>query len=168
MFVKQRIFYLQPCRKILSLFKESFRENFIKSEALSRLQCRNTSITSLFWCYMQKLWVTLICISGSDRFYLNIEDMIGYKPVFFIKWCWMILTPGICAVSLTADTKSRAAGASATANNTSCRWRAHTFRRYSFLFLYIVWILGFKLRAVSSFWIHSVWIIKLYLIVVSV
>lgn len=25
--------------------------------------------------------------------------MIGYKPVFFIKWCWMILTPGICAVS---------------------------------------------------------------------
>uniref|UniRef100_A0A7N6A2E3 Transporter n=1 Tax=Anabas testudineus TaxID=64144 RepID=A0A7N6A2E3_ANATE len=32
---------------------------------------------------------------GSDRFYLNIEDMIGYKPVFFIKWCWMILTPGI-------------------------------------------------------------------------
>uniref|UniRef100_A0A4W6EXF2 Solute carrier family 6 member 11 n=1 Tax=Lates calcarifer TaxID=8187 RepID=A0A4W6EXF2_LATCA len=41
-----------------------------------------------------------ICIGwvyGSDRFYLNIEDMIGYKPVFFIKWCWMILTPGICA-----------------------------------------------------------------------
>uniref|UniRef100_A0A8C6NNE9 Transporter n=1 Tax=Nothobranchius furzeri TaxID=105023 RepID=A0A8C6NNE9_NOTFU len=36
-------------------------------------------------------------LSGSDRFYLNIEDMIGYKPVFFIKWCWMILTPGICA-----------------------------------------------------------------------
>ncbi|KAM7402338.1 hypothetical protein PAMP_017585 [Pampus punctatissimus] len=41
-----------------------------------------------------------ICIGwvyGSDRFYTNIEDMIGYKPVFFIKWCWMILTPGICA-----------------------------------------------------------------------
>uniref|UniRef100_A0A8C9W099 Transporter n=1 Tax=Scleropages formosus TaxID=113540 RepID=A0A8C9W099_SCLFO len=41
-----------------------------------------------------------ICIGwvyGSDKFYRNIEDMIGYKPVFFIKWCWMILTPGICA-----------------------------------------------------------------------
>uniref|UniRef100_A0AAV2M467 Sodium-and chloride-dependent GABA transporter 3 n=1 Tax=Knipowitschia caucasica TaxID=637954 RepID=A0AAV2M467_KNICA len=41
-----------------------------------------------------------ICIGwvyGSDRFYLNIEDMIGYKPIFFIKWCWMFLTPGICA-----------------------------------------------------------------------
>lgn len=48
----------------------------------------------------------LIYAAGSDRFYMNIEDMIGYKPVFFIKWCWMILTPGICAVSLTEQTKS--------------------------------------------------------------
>lgn len=46
------------------------------------------------------------CTAGSDRFYMNIEDMIGYKPIFFIKWCWMILTPGICAVSLTQCTKS--------------------------------------------------------------
>ncbi|KAI4897489.1 hypothetical protein NFI96_021889 [Prochilodus magdalenae] len=41
-----------------------------------------------------------ICIGwvyGSDRFYSNIEDMIGYKPIFFIKWCWKILTPGICS-----------------------------------------------------------------------
>ncbi|KAI2659525.1 Sodium- and chloride-dependent GABA transporter 3 [Labeo rohita] len=41
-----------------------------------------------------------ICIGwiyGSDRFYLNIEDMIGYKPIFFIKWCWKFFTPGICA-----------------------------------------------------------------------
>lgn len=37
---------------------------------------------------------------------MNIEDMIGYKPIFFIKWCWMILTPGICAVSFTHCTKS--------------------------------------------------------------
>lgn len=48
----------------------------------------------------------LIYAAGSDRFYMNIEDMIGYKPVFFIKWCWMILTPGICAVSLPEQTKS--------------------------------------------------------------
>uniref|UniRef100_A0A672SDR3 Transporter n=1 Tax=Sinocyclocheilus grahami TaxID=75366 RepID=A0A672SDR3_SINGR len=41
-----------------------------------------------------------ICIGwiyGSDRFYSNIEDMIGYKPIFFIKWCWKYFTPGICA-----------------------------------------------------------------------
>uniref|UniRef100_A0A452HLI2 Uncharacterized protein n=1 Tax=Gopherus agassizii TaxID=38772 RepID=A0A452HLI2_9SAUR len=41
-----------------------------------------------------------ICIGwiyGSNRFYDNIEDMIGYRPLSLIKWCWMVLTPGICA-----------------------------------------------------------------------
>ncbi|NXK17834.1 S6A11 protein, partial [Arenaria interpres] len=41
-----------------------------------------------------------VCIGwvyGSNRFYENIEDMIGYKPLSLIKWCWMVLTPGICA-----------------------------------------------------------------------
>ncbi|MGH0175642.1 UNVERIFIED_CONTAM: hypothetical protein FKN15_070851 [Acipenser sinensis] len=40
-----------------------------------------------------------ICIGwvyGSDRFYDNIEDMIGYRPLKLIKFCWMFLTPGIC------------------------------------------------------------------------
>ncbi|MED6288910.1 hypothetical protein CHARACLAT_031019, partial [Characodon lateralis] len=46
---------------------------------------------------MQKLLSETCLLAGGDRFYLNIEDMIGYKPFFFIKWCWMILTPGICA-----------------------------------------------------------------------
>uniref|UniRef100_UPI00358F8689 sodium- and chloride-dependent GABA transporter 3-like isoform X1 n=2 Tax=Myxine glutinosa TaxID=7769 RepID=UPI00358F8689 len=34
---------------------------------------------------------------GGDRFYDNIEDMIGYRPFPLIKWCWMFITPGICA-----------------------------------------------------------------------
>ncbi|KAG9483642.1 hypothetical protein GDO78_009520 [Eleutherodactylus coqui] len=41
-----------------------------------------------------------ICIGwiyGSNRFYDNIEDMIGHRPFFLIKWCWMVFTPGICA-----------------------------------------------------------------------
>nr|XP_032828162.1 sodium- and chloride-dependent GABA transporter 3-like [Petromyzon marinus] len=41
-----------------------------------------------------------ICIGwiyGGDRFYDNIEDMIGYRPFPLIKWCWMFVTPGICA-----------------------------------------------------------------------
>lgn len=33
--------------------------------------------------------------------------MIGYKPIFFIKWCWKYFTPGICAVSWIWCTKSR-------------------------------------------------------------
>nr|KAF6311217.1 solute carrier family 6 member 11 [Myotis myotis] len=41
-----------------------------------------------------------VCIGwvyGSNRFYDNIEDMIGYRPLSLIKWCWKVVTPGICA-----------------------------------------------------------------------
>ncbi|XP_078424696.1 sodium- and chloride-dependent GABA transporter 2-like [Cetorhinus maximus] len=40
-----------------------------------------------------------ICTSwvyGVDRIYDNIEDMIGYRPRSYMKWCWFIFTPGIC------------------------------------------------------------------------
>ncbi|XP_032077815.1 sodium- and chloride-dependent betaine transporter isoform X2 [Thamnophis elegans] len=41
----------------------------------------------------------VICIAwvyGADRFYDNIEDMIGYRPWPLIKYCWLFLTPGLC------------------------------------------------------------------------
>uniref|UniRef100_A0A8C4RJI4 Transporter n=1 Tax=Erpetoichthys calabaricus TaxID=27687 RepID=A0A8C4RJI4_ERPCA len=41
-----------------------------------------------------------ICVSwvyGADRFYDNIEDMIGYRPTPLIKYCWLFITPAICA-----------------------------------------------------------------------
>ncbi|XP_029318284.1 sodium- and chloride-dependent GABA transporter 2-like isoform X2 [Cottoperca gobio] len=40
-----------------------------------------------------------VCIAwvyGADRFYDNIEDMIGYRPGPYIKYCWMFLTPATC------------------------------------------------------------------------
>ncbi|MCJ8736099.1 hypothetical protein PDJAM_G00254980 [Pangasius djambal] len=40
-----------------------------------------------------------ICIAwiyGADRFYDNIEDMIGYRPGPYIKYCWLFLTPATC------------------------------------------------------------------------
>lgn len=45
-------------------------------------------------CLSAFLWI------GSNRFYDNIEDMIGYRPLSLIKWCWKVVTPGICAVRL--------------------------------------------------------------------
>ncbi|XP_067110346.1 solute carrier family 6 member 11a isoform X1 [Osmerus mordax] len=35
-------------------------------------------------------------VYGADRFCDNIEDMIGYKPSAFLKYCWMYITPTIC------------------------------------------------------------------------
>ncbi|KAF1391747.1 hypothetical protein PFLUV_G00045290 [Perca fluviatilis] len=35
-------------------------------------------------------------IYGADRFYDNIEDMIGYKPLSLIKYCLKYVTPVIC------------------------------------------------------------------------
>ncbi|XP_043943546.1 sodium- and chloride-dependent GABA transporter 2-like [Protopterus annectens] len=40
-----------------------------------------------------------VCIGwvyGADRFYDNIEDMIGYKPLPVLKYCWKYLTPAVC------------------------------------------------------------------------
>lgn len=36
--------------------------------------------------------------SGADRFYDNIEDMIGYRPWPLVKISWLFLTPGLCLV----------------------------------------------------------------------
>ncbi|CAB1331532.1 unnamed protein product [Coregonus sp. 'balchen'] len=40
--------------------------------------------------------VCIAWIYGADRFYDNIEDMIGYRPGPIIKYCWMYFTPATC------------------------------------------------------------------------
>ncbi|XP_062853957.1 sodium- and chloride-dependent GABA transporter 2-like [Trichomycterus rosablanca] len=40
-----------------------------------------------------------VCIGwvyGANRLYDNIEDMIGYRPVCLIKYCWKYITPLVC------------------------------------------------------------------------
>ncbi|XP_073323777.1 sodium- and chloride-dependent GABA transporter 2-like [Pagrus major] len=39
-------------------------------------------------------------IYGAERFSDNIADMIGYKPLSLIKYCWMYSTPLICSGTL--------------------------------------------------------------------
>ncbi|XP_010885436.1 sodium- and chloride-dependent GABA transporter 2 [Esox lucius] len=40
--------------------------------------------------------VSIAWVYGADRFYDNIEDMIGYRPGPYIKYCWMFITPATC------------------------------------------------------------------------
>ncbi|XP_062854199.1 sodium- and chloride-dependent GABA transporter 2-like [Trichomycterus rosablanca] len=40
-----------------------------------------------------------VCIGwvyGADRLYDNIKDMIGYRPVCLMKYCWKYITPLVC------------------------------------------------------------------------
>uniref|UniRef100_A0A3B5BGH9 Transporter n=1 Tax=Stegastes partitus TaxID=144197 RepID=A0A3B5BGH9_9TELE len=39
-------------------------------------------------------------IYGADRFYHNIEDMIGYLPIPVLKYCWLFVTPLICGLTV--------------------------------------------------------------------
>ncbi|XP_063071115.1 sodium- and chloride-dependent GABA transporter 2-like [Engraulis encrasicolus] len=50
--------------------------------------------TLLFLAICQS--ITVGWIYGADRFYGNIEDMIGYRPLPFMKYCWIYITPTVC------------------------------------------------------------------------
>nr|XP_033781834.1 sodium- and chloride-dependent taurine transporter isoform X2 [Geotrypetes seraphini] len=51
------------------------------------------------------LWVAFFeCIAvawiyGADKFYDAVEDMIGYRPIPWMKWCWTAVTPILCVAS---------------------------------------------------------------------
>ncbi|XP_073336416.1 sodium- and chloride-dependent betaine transporter-like [Pagrus major] len=44
--------------------------------------------------------IVIAWVYGADRFYDNIEDMIGYRPFPVLKYCWLFITPLICGLML--------------------------------------------------------------------
>ncbi|NWY25569.1 S6A12 protein, partial [Pheucticus melanocephalus] len=54
------------------------------------------------WVYENKTHLTYDFVSvlvggqGANRFYDNLEDMIGFRPWPLIKICWLVFTPGLC------------------------------------------------------------------------
>ncbi|CAN9511807.1 unnamed protein product [Ophioblennius macclurei] len=53
-----------------------------------------SGMTLLLFAIIQSLCIGWVY--GADRFYDNIEDMIGYKPIPLIKYCLKYITPLIC------------------------------------------------------------------------
>ncbi|XP_073177063.1 sodium- and chloride-dependent GABA transporter 2 isoform X4 [Lepidochelys kempii] len=49
-----------------------------------------------FMAQEQGVPISEVAESGADRFYDNIEDMIGYRPWPIIKYCWLFITPAVC------------------------------------------------------------------------
>lgn len=48
---------------------------------------------------VKSLIAAFLVLTGADRWYENIEDMIGYRPLPLIKLCLKYITPVICTVS---------------------------------------------------------------------
>ena len=60
--------------------------------------CSTSSVIISSFCQCAILLV--FCFpSGADHLYDNIEDMIGYRPLPLIKYCWKYITPVVCSVS---------------------------------------------------------------------
>ncbi|XP_058273602.1 sodium- and chloride-dependent GABA transporter 2-like isoform X2 [Hemibagrus wyckioides] len=47
--------------------------------------------------------VVIAWVYGADRYFENIEDMIGYRPLSVLKYCWLFITPLICGATLLYD-----------------------------------------------------------------
>ncbi|XP_072329215.1 sodium- and chloride-dependent creatine transporter 1-like isoform X2 [Scyliorhinus torazame] len=50
-----------------------------------------TLLWQAFWECIVVAWVY-----GADRFIDDIARMIGYRPLPWIKWCWLFITPCVC------------------------------------------------------------------------
>eukprot|EP00064_Thunnus_orientalis_P007498 superscaffoldBa00000839_g7519 len=81
---------------LADIYPSQIRKGY-RRELLLMLIC---SLCYLFGLFLVSESVIIGWIYGAQRFYDNIEDMIGYKPLPLIKYCWLYATPVICSGTL--------------------------------------------------------------------
>nr|XP_046161708.1 sodium- and chloride-dependent GABA transporter 2-like [Oncorhynchus gorbuscha] len=57
--------------------------------------CSGTTLLLLAFCQS----VCIAWVYGAERFYGNISDMIGYRPLPLMKYCWLYITPTVCTAT---------------------------------------------------------------------
>uniref|UniRef100_A0A674AIZ7 Transporter n=1 Tax=Salmo trutta TaxID=8032 RepID=A0A674AIZ7_SALTR len=57
--------------------------------------CSGTTLLLLAICQS----VCIAWVYGAERFYGNISDMIGYRPLPLMKYCWLYITPTVCTAT---------------------------------------------------------------------
>lgn len=58
---------------------------------------QNEKSVLMVMCFIVILYAPLV---GANKFYDNIEEMVGYRPCLWWKACWVVFTPLIVAVSV--------------------------------------------------------------------
>ncbi|XP_030634302.1 solute carrier family 6 member 11a [Chanos chanos] len=82
---------LCSCSFLLGLFSVTEGGLYIM-QLFDHYVCSGATLLFLAICQA----VAIAWVYGADRFFDNIEDMIGYRPWPFVKYCWLYATPSIC------------------------------------------------------------------------
>lgn len=86
----------------MAILYESFQNGEIRHSRILHLKHTHLDVSlycsRVILCFCQQS--RSVRLPGADRFYDNLEDMIGYRPWPIMKYCWLYVTPTVCMVSV--------------------------------------------------------------------
>lgn len=90
------------CWTIMSAV-EPLYSSFPSASQSASAGCMVSELEQFFCGLREAAFADCLVPIGSERFYKNITDMIGYRPNPFMKYCWTYITPFMCLVSILSE-----------------------------------------------------------------